>query len=96
MGGSGRAPSKRAAPKGIDRDSNGSARELGHERAIEIQRGRLLAALFEVSTERGAGNVAVAHVVERAGVCSARVRRRRREDALAQGGCSGWPWASAC
>jgi AcrR family transcriptional regulator len=35
---------------------------------IEIQRTRLLTALFEVSAERGAGNVAVAHVVERAGV----------------------------
>jgi AcrR family transcriptional regulator len=68
MDGSGRAPSKGAAPNGIDRDSNGSARELGHERVIEIQRARLLAALFEVSAERGAGNVAVAHIVERAGV----------------------------
>jgi AcrR family transcriptional regulator len=45
-----------------------AARELGRERVIEIQRRRLLSALFEVSAERGAGNVAVAHVVERAGV----------------------------
>ena len=35
---------------------------------IEIQRGRILAAMVEVSAERGAGNVTVAHIVERAGV----------------------------
>jgi AcrR family transcriptional regulator len=35
---------------------------------IEIQRARLLAAMVEVSGERGAANVTVAHVVERAGV----------------------------
>jgi AcrR family transcriptional regulator len=35
---------------------------------IEIQRARLLAAMVEVSCERGAANVTVAHVVERAGV----------------------------
>jgi AcrR family transcriptional regulator len=35
---------------------------------IEIQRARLLAAMAQVSSERGAANVTVAHVVERAGV----------------------------
>jgi AcrR family transcriptional regulator len=40
----------------------------GQRRLIEIQRSRLLTALFEVSAERGAANVAVAHIVERAGV----------------------------
>jgi AcrR family transcriptional regulator len=35
---------------------------------IEIQRARLLAAMVQVSAERGAANVTVAHVVERAGV----------------------------
>jgi AcrR family transcriptional regulator len=40
----------------------------GHRRVIEIQRARILAAMVEVSAERGAGNVTVAHIVERAGV----------------------------
>jgi AcrR family transcriptional regulator len=53
---------------GITGDSNGTERDLGRVRLIEIQRTRLLAALFEVSAKRGAGNVAVAHIVERAGV----------------------------
>jgi AcrR family transcriptional regulator len=35
---------------------------------IEIQRARILAAMVEVSAERGASNVTVAHIVERAGV----------------------------
>jgi len=37
-------------------------------RMIEIQRARILAAMVEVCAERGAGNVTVAHIVERAGV----------------------------
>ncbi|MFZ1155136.1 MAG: TetR/AcrR family transcriptional regulator [Solirubrobacteraceae bacterium] len=63
-----RALSRRTPLNGIARDGEEAARELGRERVIEIQRARLIAALFEVSAERGAGNVAVAHVVERAGV----------------------------
>jgi AcrR family transcriptional regulator len=35
---------------------------------VEIQRARILAAMVEVCAERGAGNVTVAHVVDRAGV----------------------------
>jgi AcrR family transcriptional regulator/DNA-binding MarR family transcriptional regulator len=35
---------------------------------IEIQRARILTTMSEVCSERGAGNVTVAHVVERAGV----------------------------
>ena len=62
------APSKRATLERIDRHGNGAAREIGRERVSEIQRARLLGALVEVSAERGAGNVAVAHIVERAGV----------------------------
>jgi AcrR family transcriptional regulator len=62
--GAGSVPRERKPPSGV----NGAAREFGRERVIEIQRTRLLAALFEVSAERGAGNVAVAHIVERAGV----------------------------
>ncbi|HEY5193359.1 MAG TPA: TetR family transcriptional regulator [Solirubrobacteraceae bacterium] len=38
------------------------------ERMIEIQRARILAAMVEVCTERGAANVTVAHIVDRAGV----------------------------
>jgi len=34
----------------------------------DLQRARLLSAMFDVATERGAGNVTVAHVVERSGV----------------------------
>ncbi len=41
---------------------------LGPERVLEIQRVRILAAMVDVSAERGAANVSVAHVVERAGV----------------------------
>jgi AcrR family transcriptional regulator len=61
-------PSVRAAPNGIVRGDSGAARELGRERVVGIQRARLLSALFEVSAERGTGDVAVARVVERAGV----------------------------
>jgi AcrR family transcriptional regulator len=42
--------------------------ELGREHVVEIQRARVLAAMVEVSAERGAENVSVAHVVDRAGV----------------------------
>jgi AcrR family transcriptional regulator len=68
MSGKTKAPSKPAASNGVARESDNAARDLGRVRVIEIQRSRLLAALFEVSAERGAGNVAVAHIVERAGV----------------------------
>jgi AcrR family transcriptional regulator len=34
----------------------------------DLQRARLLTAMFDIATERGAGNVTVAHVVERSGV----------------------------
>jgi AcrR family transcriptional regulator len=64
MAGRGSAPSTAAAPNGIAPTSNG----VGAERVIEIQRARILAAMVEVSAERGAGNVTVAHIVERAGV----------------------------
>jgi AcrR family transcriptional regulator len=46
--------------------SGGRAGRL--EGVIEIQRARMLAALVEVSAARGAGNLTVAHVVQRAGV----------------------------
>jgi AcrR family transcriptional regulator len=47
---------------------NGQAGDLGPERVMDIQRARILAAMVEVCAERGAANVSVAHVVERAGV----------------------------
>jgi AcrR family transcriptional regulator len=80
MGATSKTPSARVASKahsgtvGLGHDSRvearhaDTARELGRERVIDIQRARLLSALCEVSAERGSGNVAVAHVVERAGV----------------------------
>jgi AcrR family transcriptional regulator len=40
----------------------------GFEGVAEIQRSRLLAAIAELAAERGAANVTVAHVVQRAGV----------------------------
>ncbi|HEY5193363.1 MAG TPA: TetR/AcrR family transcriptional regulator [Solirubrobacteraceae bacterium] len=64
------APSPKANRNGVGprrtprRGTNG----LGPERVIEIQRARILAAMLEVSAERGAANVTVAHIVERAGV----------------------------
>ncbi len=63
-----KAPSKLVASNGIVREDSEAARELGREHVIEVQRARLLAALFEISAERGAANVTVAHVVQRAGV----------------------------
>jgi AcrR family transcriptional regulator len=67
----GRAPSKQAAPDGLTPARNGFGAErngLRREQVSEIQRARLLAAMAEVCAERGAANVTVAHVVERAGV----------------------------
>jgi AcrR family transcriptional regulator len=58
------ARSEGIAPSGLTAAHNG----LGSERVIEIQRARILAAMVDVSAERGSGNVSVAHVVERAGV----------------------------
>ena len=65
----GRASNSRAGAEGlgpeppIGDDSRGASR-----RVLEIQRARILAAMVEVSAERGAANVTVAHVVQRAGV----------------------------
>jgi AcrR family transcriptional regulator len=46
----------------------GSDRSAGREQVARIQRGRMIAAMVEVASERGAGNVTVAHVVARSGV----------------------------
>jgi AcrR family transcriptional regulator len=60
-----RAPqSLRAASARARREGNGFA----HAQVAQIQRARILAAMFDVATEHGAGNVSVADVVERSGV----------------------------
>jgi AcrR family transcriptional regulator len=41
---------------------------LGHARIAQIQRARILAAMFDVVTERGVASVTVADVVERSGI----------------------------
>jgi AcrR family transcriptional regulator/DNA-binding MarR family transcriptional regulator len=80
MRGRGSAPSEKTPSGGVASDGNGAAtrplvsgahsggRESALEGVIEIQRARMLAAMVEVSAARGAGNVTVAHVVQRAGV----------------------------
>jgi AcrR family transcriptional regulator len=65
MGTTGRAPSEGMA---LDGGLRSARNGLGPDRVIEIQRARILAAMVEVSAERGAANVTVAHVVEHAGV----------------------------
>ncbi len=56
-------PAKRPGARAAQR-YNGAVREqLG-----ELQRARIIGATFEVTAQRGAGNVTVAHVVERSGV----------------------------
>src|ERR1700730_10799286 len=51
-----------------ERAAVGAASGLPREHVSEIQRMRILAAMAEVASERGAGSVTVAHVVARAGV----------------------------
>jgi AcrR family transcriptional regulator/DNA-binding MarR family transcriptional regulator len=84
MAGRGRAPSRTGpGAGGVARVRNGAGTythggvpegavrqvgELGRGRVVEIQRARILTAMVGVSAERGAGNVTVAHVVDRAGV----------------------------
>lgn len=53
-----------AAPARARREGNG----FGHAQVAQIQRARILAAMFDVAAEQGAANVSVAHVVERSGV----------------------------
>jgi AcrR family transcriptional regulator len=47
---------------------HGGGQAGGHTQIAEIQRARILTAMFDVACERGAGSVSVAHVVERSGV----------------------------
>src|SRR5665811_543209 len=46
----------------------GGDRSAGREQVARIQRGRMIAAMVQVASERGAGNVTVARVVARSGV----------------------------
>jgi AcrR family transcriptional regulator/DNA-binding MarR family transcriptional regulator len=48
--------------------ASGLDQPIGHKQVSDIQRARILAAMVEVTAERGAGNVTVAHVVARSGV----------------------------
>jgi|HubBroStandDraft_3_1064219.scaffolds.fasta_scaffold33810_2 AcrR family transcriptional regulator len=50
------------------RAENNAGNGLGHAHIAQIQRARLLAAMFDVATERGGASVTVADVVERSGV----------------------------
>jgi len=67
------AKSKGAAPttpRDVIPHGNGAAHvhDLGRERVTEIQRARIVAAMVEECSVRGAANVTVAHIVARAGV----------------------------
>lgn len=76
MPGGGRARSERVALDDValagdewpPRHPHVAQGEPGPGHVFEIQRSRLLAAMVEVCAERGAANVTVAHIVERAGV----------------------------
>lgn len=50
------------------RADNNAENGLGHAQIVQIQRARILAAMFDVVAERGVGSVSVADVVERSGV----------------------------
>jgi AcrR family transcriptional regulator len=59
-----RKPARPATTGGSGREISG----VGREKVSEIQRARILGAMTEVASERGAANVTVAHVVARSGV----------------------------
>jgi AcrR family transcriptional regulator len=60
--------SRRAHKPAGARTRGSSVEVFGRERIVEIQRARILGAAVQVACERGAGDVTVAHVVERCGV----------------------------
>lgn len=64
------AATRRAHGSARDRDARAPHAYNGAVRAqlADLQRARLLSAMFDVATERGAANVTVAHVTERSGV----------------------------
>lgn len=59
-----RTAEEHPSPNGLAPATNG----VGREQLSEIQRVRMLAAMVQEVSQRGAGNVAVAHVVARSGV----------------------------
>ncbi len=59
---------KALSSQGMPVSLTGLSNGLRPERIGEIQRGRMLVAMAEMACERGAGDVSVMHVVERAGV----------------------------
>ncbi len=66
-----RATRPRQSPQSLGAASARARREgngFGHVQVAQIQRARILAAMFDVASERGAANVSVADVVERSGV----------------------------
>jgi AcrR family transcriptional regulator len=56
------------APSGSAAKARPGSEDPAPARVAEIQRQRILAAMAQVATERGAANVTVAHVVARAGI----------------------------
>ncbi|HEY7830186.1 MAG TPA: TetR family transcriptional regulator [Solirubrobacteraceae bacterium] len=62
-----RARGKRAG-SGVSAGKGRETSGVGREKVSEIQRARILGAMTEVASERGAANVTVAHVVARSGV----------------------------
>jgi AcrR family transcriptional regulator len=61
-------PASGGAPGRETAGAGGGTSGVGREKVSEIQRARILAAMTEVASERGAANVTVAHVVSRSGV----------------------------
>jgi AcrR family transcriptional regulator len=64
------AARKRASKRDRADGARGTQRYDGavREQISELQRARILSAMFDVTAQRGAGSVTVAHVVERSGV----------------------------
>lgn len=100
--GSARNGAKRAARRegsqggkpGAPQTYNGAVRA----HLAELQRGRILSAMFDVAAERGAGSVSVAHVVERSGVSRRTFYEQfaDREDCLLAAFEQALSYASAC
>jgi AcrR family transcriptional regulator len=65
MSGGRRGSRVEVEPSGLARPGDDG---LGRERVVEIQRARMLSAIVEVASERGAAGVTVADVVSRSGV----------------------------
>jgi AcrR family transcriptional regulator/DNA-binding MarR family transcriptional regulator len=57
-----------ATRAGVDVGATQAYDEFARSQVAELQRARILAAMFDVAAERGAANVSVAHVVSRSGV----------------------------